>query len=155
MKAARPLLSLLIGLVSLAVSWVFLDMWTKGGGSRPPLSWASPVAVLAIAVAVVAAGLPVRRWVHDGRGAVDPLVAARTAVLAKAAAYGGALLVGWFAGQGLVLLPDLVGERQRDLLIAGLTTLAALLLVVAGYVVQHWCRVPPDDRDEDPTGDEG
>jgi hypothetical protein len=159
---ARPWTAALIAVLSGLVSWVGLDLWTGGGGTRPPLSWATAAATLALALAVIAAGLPVRRWMRaraaarTGNGGgngrpprparpVDPLVAARTAVLAKAAAYGGSLLVGWFLGQVAVLLPDLVGARRRDLVIGLLALLAAVSLVVAGFVVQHWCRIPPED----------
>lgn len=166
MRPARVRVAVLVALLTGAAAWVLLDLWTGSGGTRPPLSWPTAVGTLVLAAAVLAAGWPVRSWQRDrararsaGNGPrppgrpLDPLVAARTAVLAKAAAYGGAVLVGWFAGQALVLLPDLVGARKRDLLIALLATLAAVLLVVAGFVVQHWCRVPPDDDDPSPRGD--
>lgn len=173
MSPARARTAVLVAALSGVVAWVALDLWTGGGGTRPPLSWATVLGTLALALAVLAAGLPVRRWVREraetraspgrngngrsnGRPAarpLDPLVAARTAVLAKAAAYGGAVLVGWFAGQVVVLLPDLVGVRTHDLLVALLALGAAVLLVVAGFVVQYWCRIPPEDDDHTEVDD--
>jgi hypothetical protein len=70
-------------------------------------------------------------------------------VLAKASAYGGAALVGWYLSQGLLILPDLVGERRERFIIALVASGAAAGVSVAGFVVQHWCRIPPDD-DETP-----
>jgi hypothetical protein len=57
-------------------------------------------------------GVGERAFVLDPWLVVDALVAARTVVLAKAAAYGGGLLAGWYVGQGLALLPDLVEVRR-------------------------------------------
>jgi hypothetical protein len=150
MTPARAATALLIALVSVSVCWVVLDLWTGSGGNPLPLSWPAVVGTVALVAVVIAAGLPVRTWVHGRRDRVlDPLVAARTAVLAKAAAYGGAALVGWYLSQALLVLPDLVGARRERLIIALLAAAAAVGVSVAGFVVQHWCRIPPDD-DETP-----
>jgi uncharacterized membrane protein YgcG len=110
------------------------------------LPWTAVAGTAALAVAVVAAGLPVRRWMTGRRDApLDPLVAARTVVLAKAAAYGGALLAGWYAAQALVIVPDLVGVPRTRFLLATGAAAAAIAVCAAGFVVQRWCRVPPDD----------
>jgi len=150
MTPARVVNALLIAVVSVAACWAGLDIWTGSGRDPLPLSWPAVAGTVALVVVVIAAGLPVRRWVHGRRDrALDPLVAARTAVLAKASAYGGAALVGWYLSQGLVLLPDLVGARRERFIIALLAAGAAVGVSVAGFVVQHWCRIPPDD-DETP-----
>jgi hypothetical protein len=150
MTPARVVTALLIALVSVTVCWVGLDIWTGSGGNPLPLSWSAVVGTLALVVVVIAAGIPVRRWVNGRRDRpLDPLVAARTAVLAKAAAYGGAALVGWYLSQGLLLLPDLVGARRERFTIALIAAGGALGVSIAGFVVQHWCRIPPDD-DETP-----
>ena len=150
MTPARVVSALLIALVSVTVCWVGLDIWIDSGRDPLPLSWPAVVATVALVAVVIAAGLPVRKWVNGKRDrALDPLVAARTAVLAKASAYGGAALVGWYLSQGLLLLPDLVGARRERFVIALIAAAAAVGVSVAGFVVQHWCRVPPDD-DETP-----
>jgi hypothetical protein len=147
---ARIVTALLTALVSLSVCWVGLDLWTGNGGNPVPLSWSAVVGTSALVVAVIASGLPVRRWVKGKRDRVlDPMVAARTAVLAKAAAYGGAALVGWYLSQALLILPDLVGQRRERFIVALLAGAAAIGVSVAGFVVQRWCRIPPDD-DETP-----
>jgi hypothetical protein len=155
---AKVVTAVLIAIVCAVLSWVGLGIWIGSGASPPPLSWPAVIGTLALALAVVAAGLPVRRWVHGSRDRVlDPLVAARIAVLAKAAAYGGALLTGWYVGQAAVVLPALVGARRDRFIVALVATAAAVALSAAGFVVQHWCRVPPDGDDtespEDPDLD--
>lgn len=149
MRPARAGTAVVVALVVAALGWVALDLWTGNGGTYVPLPWTAVAGTAALAVAVVAAGLPVRRWV-DGRRdrPLDPLVAARTVVLAKAAAYGGAVLAGWYAAQALVIVPDLVGARRTRFVLAVLAVLAAVAVCVAGFVVQRWCRVPPEDDDE-------
>lgn len=143
---------LLAGGATLAV-WAVLEVVEGRGGTLPRVPWPAAAATAALAVVVLSAGLPVRRWVHGSREQVlDPLVAMRTLVLAKSAAYGGALLAGWFAGQALVLLPDLVGDRRGRFLVAALATAAAVGVSVAGLVVQNWCKLPPPP-DEAPSLD--
>lgn len=160
MKPARIGGVLLTFVVVTAVGWIGLDTWTGRGGRPLPLPWTAVAGTAALACVVIAAGQPVRRWVRgvDERGTarrLDPLVATRTVVLAKAAAYGGAGLAGWYLAQALDLLPDVVGERRTRLLVAGLAVVAAVAVAVAGLLVQRWCRVPPDDdTDPDDAGDE-
>jgi hypothetical protein len=145
---ARPPAVVLLALLATALSWLGLDLWDSRGGTPPPLPWTTALGTLILCAGVVAAGLPVRRWVAGRRERpLDPLLAARTVVLAKAAAYGGALLAGWYAGQALILLPDLVEVRRARLLVAGICTLTAIALAGSGLLVQRWCRVPPSDDD--------
>jgi hypothetical protein len=154
---ARILTAVLIALASTAIFWVVLDVWAGSGGNPPPLSWIAVFVVVALVLVVIAAGLPVRSWMRGQRDrALDPLVAARTAVLAKAAAYGGALIVGWYLSQAVLVLPDLVGARRTRFTIALVAAAVAVALSVAGFVVQRWCRVPPEDDGpgpEDPDRD--
>lgn len=153
MTPARPLVVAVLALVAAVLSWLGLGLWDRRGGDPLPLPWTAVIGMVVLALVVVAAGLPVRRWARGRRDRpVDPLAAARTAVLAKAAAYGGAALVGWYAGQALVIVPNPVGARRARLIAAVASAVAAAGLSVAGLVVQRWCRVPPPDDDEDRSG---
>lgn len=151
MKAARPGTAALIAAVTGAVGWYGLKVWEDSGGLAPPVPWTALAGMVALAVAVVAAGLPVYRWRSGRRETrLDPLVAARTVVFAKAAVYGGALLAGWYAAQAFVVLPDVIGARRTRLVLAGLSAVAAVAVVAAGFLVQHWCTLPPRDEDDQP-----
>jgi hypothetical protein len=153
MTPARILTAVLIALVSTALCWVGLDLWTGSGREPLPLPWAAIVILAAIVALVIAAGLPVRTWVSGTREKVlDPLVAARTAVLAKAAAYGGAVIVGWYASQALLVLPDLVGDRKQRFILGLIAAAVAAGISVAGFIVQSWCRIPPDDSTKPGAG---
>jgi len=156
-RPARVSTAVLLALVAALAGWICLDWWAGNGGEAPPIPWTAVVGTILLATAVVAAGLPVRRWVRGVRDRVlDPLVAARTQVLAKSAAYGGAVLVGWYVAQAVAMLPDLVGSRTAHLVMAVLGALAAVGVVAAGLVVQQWCRIPPpDDEDAEETSRDG
>jgi hypothetical protein len=156
MKPARPLSALVIGLAVATGGWVILDGWARAGGEPLPMPWPAIVGTVVLALALVAAGWPVRRWMRgDRRRRLDPIAAARTAVLAQAAAYGGAALAGWYLAQGLDVLPDLVGARRGRFLLGLLAALTAAGLSTAGFVVQSWCRLPPPDEDGDTSTDGG
>jgi Protein of unknown function (DUF3180) len=139
-----------VALVSTALGWVLLDAWAGRGGEPLPLPWTAPIGTVALALAVIASGLPVRRWLR-GTNPRPPnmLMAARTAVLAKAAVYVGAVLAGWYAAQALVVLPRLEGARRTRLVEAAVASLCAVGLALAGWLVQRWCTLPPKDRDAD------
>jgi hypothetical protein len=118
----------------------------RGWVLMPPaaLSW---VVVLLIAAVVLRLGWNVRQFSRGKRPGLDPLVAARTVVLATASAHTGALLAGWYAGHVLVVWRDLAVAPRRDVAVAaGIEVLAALVLAVVGAIVERWCQVePPSD----------
>lgn len=129
----------------------------RGATVLPPsiLSW---VVVLAIALGVGIAGWNVRQFLRGKRPGLDPLLAARTVVLATAASYTGALLGGWYAGHVLLVLRDLAIDGRRDVAAAAsVALLASVVLAVTGLVVERWCRIPPpqDGEPEAPAGTAG
>ena len=140
------LVAALIGLLSFGV----FQLLARGGDlvPRPP--------VLAGVLLVVMGGLvlwlarPVRQYLRGlATKPLDPLRAARTVVLAHAAALTGAAAAGWYAGQLAVVLTglDLVANQAR-ILPLGLLVLAGVALAVAGLVAQRWCRIEPRDDDD-------
>lgn len=145
---ARVSTTCLVAVAVGAFGWVVMDWWRGHGGSFFPLPWTAVAATAALAVAVLVAGWPVRRWVRGRRDRpLDPLVAARTVVLAKAAAYAGAGLAGWYAAQALMLVGEDAAVLRHRLWLAVISTVFAVGLSAAGFVVQRWCRVPHDEDD--------
>jgi hypothetical protein len=146
----RTLLLLAVGVA--VVSWIGLRWWSQAGNELPMLPWSTPGVMGLLAVAVLAAGWPVRRWTRGQRSEpLDPLRAARTVVLAKAAQYAGSLLTGWYVGQALVILPSIDVEPRRDMLVRGLVSaVAAVVVWVAGWLVERFCRVDRRDEDDEP-----
>ena len=156
MTPAR-LRSVVAVLVAVGVAgWAVLDAREASGAAALPTPWTAAAAIALLAVAVLVSGLEVRRWVAGRREhPMDPLVAARIAVMAKAAAYTGGALAGWYLAQAVVVVPDLVGTRRARLIVALICALAAVGLAAAGLLVQVWCRRPRRDDEDDAAASDG
>ena len=155
MKPARAFAAVVTAVFTAAVGWLLLDLWSIQGGRTPPQSFVAAVAILVVAAVVLVLGWEVRRSVRGERKpAMNPLAAARVAVLSKAAVYGGAVLTGWYAAIGLSLLDDATGVRRERLLTAAAAAVASAALVGAGLLAQRWCRLPPDDDRPEGLGED-
>jgi Protein of unknown function (DUF3180) len=123
----------------------------------PPITVWTGVSLLAVAIAEAVWGFYVRAKINDGEigegaGRLHPLAVARSVVIAKASAWVGALVFGWWSGVLVYLLP-----RRSTLRVAGEDTAGAavaagcaLALVVAALWLQHCCKSPgepPDNAD--------
>jgi hypothetical protein len=142
-----------IALVVGLVSWIGWRFYLNAGHLLGPASWVSAVLIVAMAVLVVAAGLPVRRFLRgEARKTLSPIRAARTLVLAQAAALTGSAVLGWYAAQVAHALADVDLAGYRSLLWRLLALSAASMgLTAAGMLTQRMCRVdPPSDRDQRP-----
>jgi hypothetical protein len=120
----------------------------------PPITLLTGVSLLAVAIAEAAWAFYVRTKINDGEigdgpGWLHPLAVARSLVIAKASAWVGALVLGWWLGVLVYLLP-----RRSTLRIAGEDTagaavaaVCALALVIAALWLQHCCKSPGDPPD--------
>lgn len=134
------------------LSWLGWRLYLNAGHLLGPASWVSAVMLVAMAVLVIGAGLPVRRFLRgEARKSLSPIRAARTLVLAQAAALTGSGVLGWYAAQVAHALSDVDLPGYRDLLWRLLALCAAsLVLTTAGMLTQRMCRVdPPGDADRD------
>lgn len=112
----------------------------------PPLSLA--VALAGIAAVVIAFGWPIRQAVRGAATrAVNPFQAMRVVVLAKASVLAGALIGGAGIGMLLFLVTRPVVATSGTLVSGVLVIAASAALLVCGYLVEQWCRIPPDDGD--------
>ncbi|RHA43602.1 DUF3180 domain-containing protein [Cellulomonas rhizosphaerae] len=138
----RHLLAIALGIG--AITWWLLTSIRDRGATLPDVSWLVGPVELLIAGVVLSMGWAVRQFLRGKRPTLDPIRAARTAVLAKAAAYTGALLVGWYGGQLVIWLGELDlpagGERAWA---SGAAAAGALALAIVGLVVEGFCRIPP------------
>ncbi|MDM7830438.1 DUF3180 domain-containing protein [Cellulomonas edaphi] len=127
-----------------AVTWWLLESLRDRGTTIPEVSWLVGPVELLIAGVVLSMGWAVRQFLRGKRPTLNPIRAARTAVLAKACAYTGAMLVGWYGGQLAVRLGalDMPASAPRAWA-AGLATAGALAMAVVGLVAEGFCRVPP------------
>lgn len=156
MRPTRPRYLLFIALAWAAVTWAVLHViYSK----LPPLTWSAVPALLIAAGVEAWTGRDLRARIAGERGQpAPPLFVARMLVLAKASAQVAALFGGVAIGFMIYLSGMLDASTPRtDMVTAGLTFAAALLLAVAALYLEYCCRVPkpPDgnggrpDRDED------
>lgn len=129
-------------------------LYTRSGAIIPNPSLVAGTLLAVMAGLVLWFAWPVRRYLAGHASApLDPLRAARAAVLAQAAALTGATAAGWYLGQVLVTLTgwELLVNHDRAWRL-GVMVLLALALAVAGLVAQSWCRIqPPTDDPETPA----
>lgn len=142
---------LLVAVVAAVVGVAVLRIVESRGVTLLPVPLLACAVVLLIAAVVLAMGWAVRQYTRGKRPGLDPLMAARTVVLATAAAYTGAVLSGWYAAQAIAVAGDLHIDARRDIAMsAGAALLCTVVLAVVGLVVERWCEVkPPDDDDDD------
>ncbi|MGW0159849.1 DUF3180 domain-containing protein [Mycobacterium sp. NPDC003323] len=126
----------------------------------PPITMWTGVSLLAIAVAEAGWAYVVRGRIEDGKigvgaGRLDPLAVARSVIIAKASAWVGALVLGWWIGVLGYLLPrrDTMRVAGEDTAGAVVAALCALALVAAALWLQHCCKSPDDpDNNADHLG---
>lgn len=142
----RTLLAVAVGVT--VVGTLLLRLLETRGTYLPGAAWVEVVALVLLAALVLWAGLSVRAYQRGDKPDLDPLRAARTFAMAKAAAYTGALLTGRYAAAVLVVLPQLEVEARRgQAIVSGAAVVAAVGLAVVGLVVEKFCELPPREND--------
>ena len=147
MTRTKPAVLLLAALAGLLAGFALNQVLAMRGFAVvvPPVSLA--VALVLIGAVVIALAWPVRS-AAQGKRRIDPFYATRAVVLAKASAITGALLAGAAAGILIYLLTRSVVPLGSTLA-AGGTVVAAVVLVTAALVAEHWCALPPDEPTEE------
>jgi hypothetical protein len=154
MMPTRRRVLVALAAVAAAVVWAGLRIADSESSTVPAMPWTVPVALAAVAIGIAASAVTLRARLRGDVGArpVDPIAAARMAVLAKASSHAGALLVGIYAGLGLFLLGGDESPLRRDrALLAGLAAVASLALLGAGLFLEKVCRVQPPDEPSAPA----
>lgn len=84
--------------------------------------------------------------IGDGLGWLHPLAVARSVMVAKASAWVGALVLGWWVGVLVYFLPRWSWLRAvlEDTAGAVVAAVSALALVVAALWLQRCCQSPQD-----------
>jgi hypothetical protein len=120
----------------------------------PPITVWTGVSLLAVATAEAGWAFFVRAKINnneigDARGWLHPLAVARSVMIAKASAWVGALVFGWWIAVVVYVLP-----RRSALRVAGEDTagavvaaVCALALVIAALWLQHCCKSPEEPPD--------
>jgi len=122
-------------------------------GWFPPITVWTGVSLLGIAAAEAVWGRQVRSKISDGMigdggGRLHPLAVARTVMIAKASAWVGALMLGWWVG----VLAYLLTNRSLSVAVddtpgAVVAAASALALIIAALWLQHCCEKPEEPPD--------
>lgn len=122
----------------------------------PPITLWTGLSLLAVAAVETWWAVSVRGRIRDGRigvgeGRLHPLAVARTVAIAKASAWVGAVMLGWWLAVLAYLLP-----RRSELRVAAADTPGALVaafsafaLVAAALWLEHCCKSPSEPHGED------
>ncbi len=160
MKPINPLRLLLIGTILAIAGWSATVITSRYSMATPVLP-ATALATMGVIVAItLILGIRVLRWRNSvkpnstaKKTVLDPLLAARTLVLAQACAYAGTVLLGWHVG---IFLDQLRIWSLRSN--QGITWLAlamaggGLVMIVVGLLVERFCKIPPEDGDTNGAG---
>jgi hypothetical protein len=116
------------------------------GFSLPGMPWFAIIGMLVLAAVLLVLGWPIKKW-NDGDRTkeIDPIQAARVAVMAKASALTGAGLAGWYlgnAGYYFLSAPGVRNDFAAGMLVA---MISAAALMVVGIIVEGFCEIPPQD----------
>ncbi len=121
----------------------------------PPITLWTGLSLLAVAAVELWWAASVRSRIRAGRigvgaGRLHPLAVARSVAIAKASAWAGAVILGWWIAVLAYLLPRRTELRvaAADLPGAAVAALCALVLVSAALWLQHCCK-SPDAPNED------
>lgn len=167
-SGVRPDTACGVALGATVLGALALRGWQALGNELPRVPWLTTLPLAMLVVLVLVAGWQVRGYArrggdstaHGRGGPHRPRAATRTMltpqrargalVAAQAAALGGAALVGWYLAIALLHLPNADVASVRGLVLRALVSAGvAAALAVAGLVAQAWCRLPPDEDDED------
>ena len=115
--------------------------------------WSLPLWAVAALCAFLAVMVRRRRKedrVGLDRSQINPMMMANFMVIAKASAWSGAIIGGWFLGLAVWVLPRMntLTAAQADLpgVIAG--TIGGVALAVAGVILERSCEVSPPAEGE-------
>lgn len=138
----------LLVFVAIAVlGWLGAFFAAESGWPTPSLGYPSVITLAAVIVLELILGIRVlkdrQRPVADR---MNPLAAARTLVLAQAGTYAGAAIGGWHVGILFHRLPA-AGFGAGVVTEATVQVITAVALVIVGFIVEQWCRIPPEDTD--------
>lgn len=149
LRPTRPATLALAAVLTAALAWLGMRRFF---GDIPDVTWLAglTMAGLAVVEGIAAHNTRARIEQRPRAGALNPLLVARLAVLAKASSLAGAIFAGAYGGIAAWALSErdrlTVAGQNLPPALAGLV--GALALVAAALLLERACRVPepPDDQ---------
>ena len=117
-------------------------------GYAPQIQWSSAIGLLIAAAIVLLLANSTYRTLHREHGRMEPHRAVRFLLLAKASALVGAIVAGGYLGFAINFVTQLdVPVPQQRVIHSFGAAIAAILLAVAGLLLERACRIPKDDEE--------
>lgn len=150
----RRTIGLVFGAAGLA-GWLITRVALSRGATPLAVPWTVELVCLAAAGAALVMAWAVRQYKRGKKPELSGLRAARTVVFAQASAYAGAAVAGVYGGYAIAMLDSWEHAPRRDTAISALfAALSGVILLIAGFVAEHWCKTDQSDDDDDSSGRE-
>ncbi len=139
----RSLLALF--LVGGVLGYAFVRISITVHGYAPQIQWSSAIGLLVAASIVLVLANSTYRTLHRERRRMDAHRAVRFLLLAKASALVGAIVAGAYLGFAVNFVNQLDVHLPQERVIRSVcASLAAIVLSVAGLLLERACRIPKD-----------
>ena len=157
MKPLKPWVLMIVAVVVGFVGVAANSLANRASAPTPVLPLSALASMGVIAAVTLVLGIRVLRWRNGHRTRMlDPIFAARTLVLAHACAYAGAVLLGWHGGVIAEQVPLLTSRITTPVVQTAVLMIAGGVVMVAiGFIVERFCRIPPEDLDDEEGLSEG
>ena len=145
MNSLRPLWVFTVLLLGMVAGYASQILATAAGYPVPLLHLTSLVTMGAASLFTLVMGIRIKRFT-SGKSTkrVNPIAAARTLVLAQANVYAGTTIAGWHGG---ILLGLFTASGMGSMAVKSSLVMigGALVMVIVGWVVEQFCKLPPED----------
>ena len=151
-KIGQLLATATIGfLVAFALTWYL----RRFGIHTPAIPWYVSVLLLVASVVVYSFGRRVKLYLNGENPKLTGQQAAFIAVLGKATAFGGVLLIGIYGSQAVLPLVNFSIESQQNRFWGALLSASAsVILALVGFLVEGYCKLPPPENEEEAISSE-
>jgi ethanolamine transporter EutH len=140
----RTLLALF--LVGGVLGYAFVRISITIHGYAPQIQWSSAIGLLVAASIVLVLANSTYRTLHRERRRMDAHRAVRFLLLAKASALVGAIVAGGYLGFAVNFVNQLDVHLPQERVIRSVcASIAAIVLAVAGLLLERACRIPKDE----------
>ncbi len=130
------------------LGYAFARLTIALNGVAPQIQWSSVIVLLAADAIVLVLANSTYRTLHRERRTMDVQRAVRFLLLAKASALVGAIVAGGYLGFAAQFVDQLDVRLPEERVIRSVSAaIAAVVLVVAGLLLERACRIPKD-KDE-------
>lgn len=153
MRRTSPMLLAVVAAAAFTVLLLVMQTSNQARIGLANTSWVEWAALITLSVMIIRLGLSVRGYLKGNNPKLDMIKAARTLALAKAAQWTGAILFGRYLAATVVSAQDWGYGIHRLLTVElAFSALAAMALLICGYIVERFCELPPTDTDGPKAG---